>query len=229
MEDTPTKKKNSKKNTDPSVQFREAYIDYLLEHGRPPHSVYQFTKMLKMPEATFYEFYNSFTALEKDVWKGFFDQTIQTIQSDAVYAEYSVREKLLAFYYTWIETLKNNRSYVMLRVKRMKPMGPVRRNRISDDVLQRFKEAFLRFANELISEGKETEEIIDRPIIGNNYDEGLWRQVLFVLNFWVDDDSQNFERTDAAIEKAVNLSFDIMGRGALDTAFDFARFLYQKR
>ena len=78
-------------------------------------------------------------------------------------------------------------------------------------------------------EGKETDEVVDRPIISNNYDEGLWRQVLFVLNFWAEDDSPNFERTDVAIEKAVNLSFDLMGRSAIDSAIDFARFLYQRR
>ena len=228
-----TAKKSTKKPVDIPAKIKEAYLDHLLEHGEAPPSVYQFTKRLKMKEATFYEHYNSFTSLERAIWRGFFDQALEQIQGDEVYREYSVREKLLAFYYTWIEVLKNNRSYVTFRVHHMglakagRPtMGPMRMNVA---VLSRFKEGFLDFANELIMEGKETEEVVDRPIIGNNYDEGLWRQVLFVLNFWVQDDSQNFERTDVAIEKAVNLSFDLMGRSALDSAFDFARFLYQRR
>ena len=97
------------------------------------------------------------------------------------------------------------------------------------EVFSRLKEAFLEYANELIAEGKEIGEIVDRPIIGNRYDEGMWRQLQFVIYFWVKDDSQNFERTDEAIEKAVNLSFDIMGRGPIDAALDFAKFLYQQR
>ena len=228
-----TAKKSTKKPVDISVKIKEAYLDYLLEHGEAPPTVYQFTKRLKLPEATFYEHYNSFTSLERAIWRGFFDQALERIQGDKVYMEYSVREKLLAFYYTWVEVLKNNRSYVTFRAQHLGLSGAspskVGMGRTKVAVLSRFKEGFLDFANELIMEGKETEEVVDRPIIGNRYDEGLWRQVLFVLNFWVHDDSRNFERTDVAIEKAVNLSFDLMGRSALDSAFDFARFLYQRR
>ena len=226
-----TAKKSTKKPVDISAKIKEAYLDHLLEHGQAPPSVYQFTKRLKMPEATFYEHYNSFASLERAIWRSFFDQALEQIQGDEVYREYSAREKLLAFYYTWVEVLKNNRSYVTFRVLPMGLSGVNRpgRGRMSVGLLSRFKEGFLDFANELIMEGKETDEVVDRPLISNNYGEGLWQQVLFVLNFWVQDDSQNFERTDVAIEKAVNLSFDLMGRSALDSAFDFARFLYQGR
>ena len=221
-----TSKKGKQAPADQAAKLKEAYIDYLLEHEQAPPSVYQFAKMQKMKEATFYEYYNSFTALEKDIWKGFFDETLTRIQSDPVYMEYSVREKLLAFYYTMIEILKNNRSYVMLRTENT--TAPTRRLP-TNAVFSQLKEAFIDYANELIAEGKEIGEIVDRPLISKRYDEGLWRQLQFVIYFWVKDDSSNFERTDAAIEKAVNLSFDLMGRGPIDAAVDFAKFLYQPR
>ncbi len=210
---------------DKAAIIKEAYIDHLLEHGRQPPSVYQFVKRLNMKESVFYEYYNSFNAIEKGIWKDFFEKTINKIQSETVYNEYSVREKLLAFYYTWIEVLKENRSYVTFILKRAGTAPSMMRA----GALDGFKQEFYAFINELLSEGKETNEIADRPLISNNYDDGLWRQLLFVLNFWVKDDSKNFEQTDIAIEKAVNLSFDIMGRGALDGAVDLARFLFQRR
>lgn len=225
MENSATKK-GGKSTTDKLPKIREAYIDYLLEHGKQPASVYQFMKQLKMKEGVFYEYYNSFSAIDKELWKSFFDETLTRIKSENVYNEYSVREKLLAFYYTWIEVLKDNRSYVTYSISQSKGRGLMWSHA---DHLTAFKSAFLDYANELLAEGKETEEIVDRPIIGSRYDEGLWKQLLFVLNFWVNDDSQGFERTDAAIEKAVNLSFDLMSRSAFDAAFDFARFLYQGR
>jgi hypothetical protein len=224
MENTASKKDKAK--TDKSAKIREAYIDYLLEHGHEPASVYQFMKMLKMKEGVFYDYYNSFSAIEKDVWKSYFDETLSRSRSESVYNEYTVREKLLAFYYTWIEVLKDNRSYVTYSVNRIERKVLRWKN---TDFFHAFKADFLDYANDLLAEGKETEEIVDRPLIGNRYDEGLWRQLLFVLRFWVNDDSQGFERTDEAIEKAVNLSFDLMSRGALDAAFDFAKFIYQKR
>ena len=221
-----TAAKKGKQTADQGEKLKEAYMDYLLEHGQPPPSVYQFMKMQKKKEVEFYEYFNSFTSLEKEIWKGFAEETLTRIQSDAVYMEYSVREKLLAFYYTMIEVLKNNRSYVLLRVNQLPAPG---RRSPSAEVFSRLRETFLEYANELIAEGKEIGEIVNRPVIGNRYDEGLWRQLQFVIQFWVKDDSQNFERTDEAIEKAVNLSFDIMGRGPIDAAVDFAKFLYQQR
>lgn len=218
--------KNNKAGGNKAAKIKEAYIDYLLEHGQQPPSVYQFAKSMKMKEGAFYEYFNSFTALEKEVWRGFFEEAVERIQRDNVYREYSVREKLLAFYYTWIEVLKNNRSYVTVALERAEKQGF---GFTKLDALEGFKKDYYDFVNELISEGRETNEIVDRPLISNNYDDGLWRQLIFVLNFWVKDDSKNFEQTDVAIEKAVNLSFDIMGRGALDTAVDLVRFLFQRK
>jgi hypothetical protein len=92
-----------------------------------------------------------------------------------------------------------------------------------------FKEKFKDFAGDIIMEGKETQEIASRPFITEKYDEALWLQVAFVFRYWLDDRSPRFEKTDAAIEKAVNLAFDLMGKSALDTFLDFAKFLYQNK
>ena len=227
MEDT-KRKKTAQPETDKAAKIQEAYIDYVLEHGHEPPSVYQFAKKLRMTEAAFYEYYNSFTSLQKEIWSDYFRETLKRIQGDPVYPTYSVREKLLAFYFTWIELLKANRSYVMYSLKNTTPLErDMARGQAA--FLADFKRDFLDYANELLAEGKESNEIVERPLISRMYDQGLWRQLLFVLNFWVRDDSQGFEQTDAAIEKAVNLSFDVMGRGAVDAAIDLARFLYQKR
>jgi Tetracyclin repressor-like, C-terminal domain len=92
-------------------KIKQAYIEFFLENGTAPTSVFSFTKKMKMKEIEFYDHFNSFELLESDIWLGFFRETISKIEADSVYSTYSVREKLLAFYYTWIEVLKNNRSY----------------------------------------------------------------------------------------------------------------------
>jgi hypothetical protein len=50
----------------------------------------------------------------------------------------------------------------------------------------------------------------------------------FVLMFWVKDESAEFEKTDEAIEKSVNLAFDLMGKGVVDNVFEFGKFLFQQ-
>lgn len=221
-------KKSAKEKTDKLDKIRDAYITYVLEHNQEPPSVFQFMKSLRMKEETFYNYFNSFSSLEKDVWKSFFAETMERIESEPVFAEYSIREKLLAFYFTLIEVLKSRRSYVLYSIGKAR-FVEISRARGKGAFMGRFKNEFKDFANEILTEGRETDEIVDRPVIGNSYDEVIWQQLVFVLNFWVKDDSNRFERTDAAIEKAVNLTFDIIGRSLVDSAVDFARFLTQRR
>jgi hypothetical protein len=137
--------------------------------------------------------------------------------------EYSSREKLLALYFTLIEVLKANRSYAMMDLQKM------RKGDLKPAFLEAFKKHFYKFVDEILLQGKETEEIIDRPVIGDRYAEGLWIQTLFILQFWSNDDSKDFEKTDAAIEKAVNVAYDLMGKSPLDSMFDFAKFIFQNR
>jgi translation initiation factor IF-3 len=71
--------------------------------------------------------------------------------------------------------------------------------------------------------------VASRPLVMDRYADGFYMQAAFVLNFFVKDQSRGFEQTDAAIEKAVNTSFDLVGPSAVDSILDFAKFLYQNR
>ena len=79
--------------------------------------------------------------------------------------------------------------------------------------------------NELVNEGIETGEIAERMVLGDEYADWHWPQFLFLLNKWIEDKSEKHANSDQAVEKAVNLGFDIMGRNVFDSAFDFAKFM----
>lgn len=221
MEEKKTAKKTTKKA--PDVLIKEAYVAYILEHGERPASVFKFVKSLKVKEEVFYEHFNAFQNIENEIWADVFQETMATLKSDAVYDEYSVREKMLAFFYTYIEQLKAKRSFILQTVDmKAKPQ-------ITPPYLVATKKHFKQWVAEVLLEGEETEEITMRPVIGKRYDDALWFQFLFVLGFWAKDHSKAFEKTDAAIEKSVNLAFDLMGKGPLDTMLDFGKFLFQNR
>lgn len=207
-----------------SDKIKKAFIEHFLENGAYPTSVYAFTKKLKMQEVEFYEFYNSFELLESSIWLDFFKDTVARIEGDSVYSGYSVREKLLAFYYTWIEVLKENRSYASQTWRLID-----KRKLKTPTFLTDLKVAFKDFTRDLVMEGKESKEVQPRKYIDERYPDALWLQLLMVLDFWVKDRSKGFEQTDAMIEKAVNTSFDLMASSALDSVLDFAKFLYQNR
>ncbi|AQG79485.1 TetR/AcrR family transcriptional regulator [Spirosoma montaniterrae] len=221
-------------------KIRKSYTEYVLENGKQPTSVFQFAKKLKLAEAEFYTYYASFDAIEADIWLAFFQDAKATVEADQTYQGYSVREKLLAFYYTWIELLKAQRSFVVYSYSHLQEASatasPVAKARMragqttaNSRVLMPFKEAFFDYARDLLAEGRESREVEPRPFVTDRYPNALWMQTLFVLNFWVRDVSKNFEKTDSAIEKAVNTSFDLIGRSPIDTLIDFAKFIYQNK
>lgn len=221
MEEKKAAKKAVRKS--PEEKIREGYISYVLEHGKKPESIFKFIKALKIKEEDFYESFNSFENIEKQIWLSIFNETLEMVKNDSVYDEYSVREKMLAFFYSFIEKLKGHRSYILQTVpKKIRP-------ELTPYYLIEVRKAFKDWVNELLLEGEETEEIEKRPVISKKYDEALWLQFLFVIGFWIKDESRGFEKTDAAIEKSVNLAFDLMGRGPLDAIVDFGKFLFQNR
>ena len=83
-----------------------AYKEYVLIHGHEPPSVFQFTKELKVAEDEFYLHYGSFDSVKKHIWKNYITATTHILHAEEAYKEYTVREKLLSFYYTLMEVLK---------------------------------------------------------------------------------------------------------------------------
>jgi hypothetical protein len=93
--------------------------------------------------------------------------------------------------------------------------------------LKESKQIFEEFSIELIQEGLESGEISDRKFISDRYKDALWIQVAFLLNFWIKDYSAAFEKTDEAIEKGVNVTFDLFQRTPIDNLLDYGKFLAQ--
>jgi hypothetical protein len=208
-------------------KIRQAYTEYLLENGEQPASVYAFCKKLKIKEVDFYEEYSSFPQIESEIWKAIFQEARASAEKEEVYGSYSVREKLLAFLYTWVEVLKKNRSYILKSYEGFeKPIFTKRNAQMAD-----FKASFYDFINELLMEARETREIEQRPIpqLMQRYPDLFWAKTLYILDFWINDTSKSFEKTDTMIEKTVNTAFDLLGRSPLDSLFDLGKFIFQNR
>lgn len=221
METTKKKVKAQKANPVSAIEIRNAYRTYVLTEGKKPLSVFAFCKENGMAETDFYAFFGSFEGVEKSIWESYIVDTINRLGGDKDFALFTAREKLLTFYFSLSELLKSDRSFVVYQLKGAKFSGG------SPIFLKSFKSAFEGWIEGILNEGKSTGEIAKRPFIDDRYSNVFWMHLLFVLNFWVRDDSPNFEKTDVAIEKSVTLAFDLIGKGVLDNALDFGKFLYQ--
>lgn len=200
-------------------QIKSGYIDYVLTHDEKPKSVYSFVKKLKITEAEFYEFYASFESIEKTIWVELTAETIDTIRQQEVWAEYSSRDRMLSFFYSYVELLKRQRSFIVYSLKKQTAKFA------TPEVLSGVRPIFENFAEELISEGLETGELADRKFLTKRYKDALWIQFAFIVNFWINDDSAGFEKTDEAIEKGINVTFDLFQRSPLDNLLEYGKFL----
>jgi hypothetical protein len=198
--------------------IQKAYIDYVLTEGQQPKSVYVFAKQNEMPEEEFYRFFGSFDAVEQSVWIDLMLKTLSEIRAQEIWAQYSSREKALSFFYSFFELLKSNRSFAVYSINKQRGLG-------TPKVLEPAKEIFENFAENILNEGIETQELTDRKFFSKRYKDALWIQFGFVLNFWINDDSAGFERTDEAIEKGVNVTFDLFQRSPIDNLFEYGKFL----
>ncbi len=201
----------------------DAYVKQILSEGKSPASVFSFADSLGIQEAEFYKYFSSFESIEAAVWNDLIERTLGAIKADSNYADFSAREKLLAFFYTHLEILCERRSFVCMKWTEIKkhPRTP--------KVLEGYKKSFITFAKEIVTEGTEKDEIKYRPMLSERYDQAFWLQLVFIVDYWCKDNSQGFEQSDAAIEKAVNFSFQLLGETALDGAIDFAKFLWQSK
>jgi AcrR family transcriptional regulator len=218
-------RKSSKKSAvvAPDTRIQLAYIDHLLNHGQRPPSVFKFCRDLGIKEEEFYSHFGSFDSLDRQIWKGFIDKTILRLKADETYTTFSAREKVLAFYYTFFEELKANRSFLLLQLENHKKLE------LTPEFLKDFRSEYLAFLETIVNAGKTNGEVAKRPYLDRQYPQLFWYHMGFLLLFWRDDCSAGFEKTDAAIEKSVNLAFDLIGQGPVDSVIDFAKFLYQSR
>lgn len=199
------------------------YMDYVLEHGEQPKSVYSFAKANNFEESKFYEFFGSFEVLEKHVFKVFFDNTINVLNQSDDYQSFDARNKLLSFYFTFFENLTANRSYVIYTLHKHK-------NSMKGlQLLSELKNNFTRYIDNLDIETLIIkEERIDK-IQQKALQETAWFQLLLTMKFWMDDISPSFEKTDIFIEKSVKTSFDVLNVTPLKSVIDFGKFIFKEK
>lgn len=202
----------------------EGYINYCLTNNKRPDNIFLFAKGMNIEESVFYQHYSTIEALEADIYHTWFIAAYEQCENNELWSSYSVREKVLSVFYTLLEVLKPNRSFVtFLKNRDIKnlPHWP--------KYLKEFNRVFINKLRPLLIEGISTKELASRKYLEDKYVDALWLNWLFVLKFWIDDNSPDFEKTDEAIEKSVNLSLDLMGTGPLDAMLSFGKFLFQNK
>lgn len=201
----------------------EMYMNYVLEHEIVPKSIYKFCKANKIEESDFYQYFGSVETLQKAIWNKFYDYTLSLIHKNKEYDTFSNKDKMLTFFYSFFELLTMNRSYVLFALQNGKSMME------NLGQLKGLRNHVKAFATELIEDGNENKSLKITKHNPKLFSEAAWVQFMFVLKFWMDDDSAGFEKTDMAIEKSINTAFDVFEHTPLENIIDFGKFLFKEK
>jgi len=211
-----------KKVTEDSII--SAYMSYVLEHEVLPTNVFKFSKEINVGEDEFYKFFGSLETIQGRIWQKFFENTVDTIEKDKSFGDFSNRERLLSMLYTLFENLTLNRSYILFTMGELNVFGKRR-------VLAKMKHAYVSYLKPWFEKDYEKNDPrkIAQKVVQPSTLEALWGQFVFLLDFWIKDDSSGFEKTDVAIEKSVRAGFDLMDTAPLESIFDFGKFVWKER
>jgi hypothetical protein len=201
-------------------QIIKTYLNRVLSGSMEKLTVYSLSQEIPMPEAEFYQYFASLEQLEGDILGQAIQSAYNKIQTSPEWMTYSGREKLLSFYYTLFEDLAGLRSFLTLRSRQ-----PLEWHRL----VHAARKPALAIFRAILAEGISSGEIKTRGIPTDRYADTWWSALRTIMRFWLHDQSARFENTDAAIEKTVHATFDLMGRNFLDSFFDLGKFVWQQR
>ncbi len=199
------------------------YMDDVLEE-ETSKNVHLFCKKHSISEKEFYAYFASIESLQQQIWVKFLENTIQTLEADSTYHQYSDTNKLIAFYFTFFEVLTLNRSYVatvlpndvqaLKNLKQLTALRPALKSFLDDGLTN----TSMSFINEQLA-------TFTKPLLKETH----WIQFLFVLHFWLNDNSKGFEKTDVLIEKLVNTSQELKNTKPLESLLDLGKFLWKEK
>lgn len=198
------------------------FMDYVLENEKLPKTVYKFCKVNAIEESDFYLYFGSIDAIKKGIWNTFYTNTVSVIEKNKEYQDFTNREKMLTFFYTFFEVLTLNRSYILFIMD--SASGPFKNMQQLKGLRNNIKD----FSKGLIADGNADKNLKITKHNPQLFSEGAWLQTMFLMNFWKSDDSAAFEKTDVAIEKSVNTIFDVFDNTPLENILDFGKFLYKE-
>jgi hypothetical protein len=203
-------------------EIQLAYQQLVESEGKKPSSFESFLSQPEVASVDVEAYYSSFARIERDILLRTFTEVLGRLESAPEYPEFSAREKVLALYFTWLEELAKIRDFLQIidRYELPTPFSP--------SYLKEMEGPFLQVIEGILEEGRATGEVAARQLLASNYPKVFWIDTRFLLHYWLKDESEAFEKTDAAVEKAVNFTFDLLAPNLLDSGFDLITFLIGK-
>lgn len=202
------------------AEIIKQYLHWLQVDPEAVRTIAAFCKTAEIKEEQFFQHFNNLNSIERIFFEDCIENTLKKLEQDEQYLQSSAREKMLFFQYTFIQELQPHRSYILYRWQ-------AKFSRSYKHALSGLRERYIQFIATIMDEDKNQliapPERLKRPVQAS-----IWMGLLFTIDFWCKDESEGYELTDAAIEKSVHLTFDLLNQGLLRQSLDFGKFIFQQ-
>lgn len=198
------------------------YMDAVVAHQGRLFTIEDLAEKYNFESEHFEEYFESFEALNKAIFKVFIDNALEVIWQSADFDHFSKKDRLLSLYYTLFENLTLNRDFVLLTI------NSYGLNLSALPLLSEMKESFIAFIDSLQMETLSITATLE-SFQKKSLQEGLWIQFLLTLKFWMSDHSSECEKTDIFIEKSINTGLELLNTQSLNNVIDLGKFLYNER
>lgn len=205
-------------------QLLDVFMSYVEEEGFE-FTLEQFSKDNKLDISLCENLLISVEKAEMDVWEALMVAALNTVKSDPQFSGFSIKDKLISVYFTFFENCSLNVGFCQQSIRYNGKLKMLQ-------VLKSTKTHFVDFVKEYFPNHQFPTTQYSEKVneFGSNIQsETLYGQLLFLLDFWSRDTSEDFEKTDIAIEKAVKALTDLIDITPVKSLIDFGKFIWQER
>lgn len=214
----------TKQSTLTKEKITELYSDYILNQEKNPKNVFTFCKENHIEEKDFYHHFSDFEQIHQNIINHLFEKSLELASPIHENPDASTKEKLLNVYFIFFENLTMNRSLVLTI------LGKTSIQAIKN--LQKLRKTHKIFVNSLnFKDWKifDNEKENQQNWQEKSRQEALWLHLVSAIEFWKQDTSADFEKTDLFIEKTIDTGFELIYNEPLKKVFDLGKFLWKEK
>lgn len=208
-----------KKEKDGRLALVKLYKDYLLTHGELPTSMKAFMKFGNLKLDGFKKHFQNLEELEIAMLLLYFKKANDILKKGPNLEELSSKERHLAFLYVLVEKVSKDEVFLreFMHHKRKQP-----------NFIQKFMMALNAQSFEGLQANGKMSEVFEKINI-NPKKTALVNHALGVIYFFLKDDSEEKQDTDAFIEKTTDLLFRLTDTSTLMSMFDLGKFMASRK
>lgn len=187
----------------------------MIAAGEDPINPHTIAEKAGMTAEQFGQFFGSAEEVGRKAWSDYLTTIQAQLGKSETYQGYSAREKMIAYYFSLFETLGPDRAFI-------------EKTHSHSHLVRDYKAAFRAHMAEVVQEGLAMSDVQERFSLSQYYPDVLWVLHEKLVNFWLDDTSEDFTATERAIEIYSKLPLELMGNNVFDSLVETVRFAVEQ-